>query len=438
MAVTLLAAWLARRAWIPPLPRAPSVIFVVLDDVRADHTSLCGYGRPTTPTLERLAREGASFTCDARAPGSWTLPSHASFFTGEPVTVHRAHETGAGERAGATTILAKGLDGALPTLAEQMEGFQTVAVSANPVVSKRTGLLRGFGIAKAAAKFGAWFGPRLLDHLGDALAELDPVGGPLFLFVNVLDAHNPWRSVPAGLGWAPRTEGTGVDRMKREGKWQRFLGGTMPTEERAALVTRVTDLYDYAIWRADNNLAGVLAAVEARGWCAAGCRVVVVSDHGEFLGEKGLLDHGHYVWEPDARVPLLVAEIGTDAEPPPLPSPVNALHAFHLVRDGELPDTLAPVASAAWPHVKRCADLEGAAFCATSAAWWEGATKWVWSDGVVTAYDLATDPGEDHPIEAPPPPNFDAFVKDVVAQSGAEDTLDPKVKEALEAAGYLE
>jgi hypothetical protein len=64
-------------------PPAPTVVFMVLDNVRADHLSLCGYPRPTSPFLESLASE-TTCTCTAQAPGSWTLPSHASYFTGQP------------------------------------------------------------------------------------------------------------------------------------------------------------------------------------------------------------------------------------------------------------------------------------------------------------------------------------------------------------------
>ena len=66
-----------------PLPPAgsPNVLLIVLDTVRADHLSVYGYERATTPTLERLAARGIRFD-QARAPAPWTLASHASFFTG--------------------------------------------------------------------------------------------------------------------------------------------------------------------------------------------------------------------------------------------------------------------------------------------------------------------------------------------------------------------
>ena len=64
-----------------PPAGSPNVLLIVLDTVRADHLSLYGYERPTTPFLERLARRGIRFD-QARAAAPWTLASHATMFTG--------------------------------------------------------------------------------------------------------------------------------------------------------------------------------------------------------------------------------------------------------------------------------------------------------------------------------------------------------------------
>ena len=69
-----------------PLPHAtpgqPTVLLFVLDTVRSQSVSVCGYERPTTPYLDSLRERGAQVYCHAYAPSSWTLPSHATFFTG--------------------------------------------------------------------------------------------------------------------------------------------------------------------------------------------------------------------------------------------------------------------------------------------------------------------------------------------------------------------
>jgi arylsulfatase A-like enzyme len=74
----------------------PSVLVVVLDTVRADRTSLGGAPANRTPQLTAIAEAGTTWT-QVTAPGSWTWPSHASLFTGEPPWVHGAHAAGRGE-----------------------------------------------------------------------------------------------------------------------------------------------------------------------------------------------------------------------------------------------------------------------------------------------------------------------------------------------------
>ena len=118
-----------------PLPQAtaPNVLLIVLDTVRADHLSLYGYERPTSPNLERFARTGIRFD-RARATSPWTLPSHASMFTGrwpselgeEWITPLRSN---------------------FPTLAEFLgdHGYATAGFVGNvEYCSAETGLARGF------------------------------------------------------------------------------------------------------------------------------------------------------------------------------------------------------------------------------------------------------------------------------------------------------
>ena len=105
--------------------RAPNVLLIVLDTVRADRLSLYGYGRDTTPNLARLARRGVRFD-RARSTAPWTLPSHASMFTGR-----WPHEL-AVERH-------RPLDATYPTLAEFLRdrGYATVGVVANTVLLRQ-------------------------------------------------------------------------------------------------------------------------------------------------------------------------------------------------------------------------------------------------------------------------------------------------------------
>ncbi len=80
-----------------PTRTAGSVVLVILDTVRADHLSACGYARPTSPFAEELFSNADFATCQAYSPASWTLPSHASFFTGLPAEEHGANTVSRGD-----------------------------------------------------------------------------------------------------------------------------------------------------------------------------------------------------------------------------------------------------------------------------------------------------------------------------------------------------
>ncbi len=128
--------WLKeRRELFRPLPTGdpPNVLLIVMDTVRADRLSLYGYHRPTSPALEALAKGGIRFD-EARATAPWTLPSHASMFTGR-----WPHELDASWRTPLGTKF--------PTLAEYLgsRGYATAGFVANvEYCSSEFGLDRGF------------------------------------------------------------------------------------------------------------------------------------------------------------------------------------------------------------------------------------------------------------------------------------------------------
>ncbi len=112
----------------------PSVILIVLDTVRADAVSFYGKVEGTTPTFDALAAEGLAYR-RAFAPSPWTLPSHASLFTGVGIAAHRVGTPGR-----------VNLPGELTTLAERFRnaGYETAAFSESMLVADVFELLRGF------------------------------------------------------------------------------------------------------------------------------------------------------------------------------------------------------------------------------------------------------------------------------------------------------
>ena len=117
---------------LPP-PGSPNVLLIVMDTVAAGHLNLHGYDRDTSTTLVELADRGIRFD-SARSPSSWTLPSHATMFTGRWL-----HELSVG--------WVTPLDRAQPTLAEFLgdRGYATAGFIANtPYCAHDSGLSRGF------------------------------------------------------------------------------------------------------------------------------------------------------------------------------------------------------------------------------------------------------------------------------------------------------
>lgn len=438
-------------------PPQPTVVLVVMDTVRADHTGLCGYDRPTTPYLSSLERAGASVACRAYAPGSWTMPSHASFFTGTSVPEHGVHFVRGTEEDrqvfDGTGFFTRPLGDALPTVAEGLaaRGYQTVSVSANPLIDHPTGLARGFGEVVVENSPG-WEVVRRVRSL--LRGTVDP-RRPLFLFVNLGDAHEPWEPVPSGLDWAPPRSGLGWG-----GPWspyglhdllpwwyaptddfERLVTGRMPQAEKTAYLAHVTDVYDHGILLADRAVERLVRDLRAHGWADAGLRLVVTSDHGEHLGEHDLGDHGRFVTEPLVRVPLLVHHEGVEP-PPTLPDPVSGRVVYDLTLDGALPEALPPLQAHAFRDALWTRQF-GRGEQDRAAVWDDGQAKRAWAseDGTV-AYDLGVDPLEAAPRPVPVPDPLAPALQDAVRAMQEADTegggMSDEIAEGLRQIGYVE
>ena len=414
----------------------PLVVFTVLDTVRADHTSLCGYDRPTTPALEEIVRRGGVHTCRAYSPAAWTHPSHASFFSGKSVVEHEAVWSTRSEVSINPVTRVRPLDAAFETVAERFQaaGYQTLAVSGNMILQPPSGLLQGFdAVAVSDASYGLR-GPRLIERLTEELAKLDPTR-PLFLFLNAYDAHDPYPAIPEGVPWLPTQ---GVENLHpnvhdADHPYVRFVKGLAKPAEAKSLLRRVRNGYDWGVHQADAQLGAALELLVSKGWTDKGMRVVVTSDHGELLGEHQLLRHGGFVYEGAVRVPLVAYDTTTPIAP--LPEPASGQWVHDLLLYGQVPASRPPVHAVAEPNERDVliGTLAGAV--------WEGETKVVCVDGAVGRYDLDADPDEldrqplaGHRLAAP--------LKELCSKI---DTLhhkpppadDPAWVEALIAVGYL-
>ena len=346
--VVILAEWdiggermAERREANRPLPAGnpPNVLLITLDTVRADHLSLYGYQRPTSPVLERLSKLGVRFD-EARASAPWTLPSHATMFTGR-----WHHEL--------SVNWMTPLDNKYRTLAEYLgeHGYATAGFVANTLsCSYDTGLSRGFThyedylLERLIPFRTAWLPDHFLQTVSDVgvfvgrtfdigpfrplrstwfsslfvseprrnagaineafnewLSRRRPSNRPFFAFLNFYDAHAPY-VLPEGAGYR-----FGV-KPQRAADFI-FLIEEWETIDKVNLrpVYRqlAWDSYDNCIAHLDERLGELLEGLLQSGVLDR-TLVIVTADHGEGMGEHDLFNHGESLYRPEIRVPLLI------------------------------------------------------------------------------------------------------------------------------------
>lgn len=292
-----------------PRAGAPNVLLIILDTVRSLDLSVYGYDRPTTPVLDRFARSGVRFD-RVISPAPWTLPAHASIFTGR-----WPHELSASWLSP--------LDGHYPTLAEVLarHGWVTAGFVANTqYTSRQTGLARGFGhyrdypVTPAQILLSSAFNRFLLHsryrerallriHAADINAaflhwlQRPRRGRPFFAFLNYMDAHDPYQP-PAPFAGRFSSPGDLAQIKALE-------EDTPGREWSPAVIHAARAAYDESILSLDAQLGELFDTLRARG-ILDNTLVVVTSDHGEEFGEHGVFFHGNSLYRPSVEVPLLM------------------------------------------------------------------------------------------------------------------------------------
>ncbi|MFN0178897.1 MAG: sulfatase [Gemmatimonadales bacterium] len=307
-------------ATLPASPTGPNVLLLILDTARRNTNWATG-ARSTTPTIDSLARRGVSFE-RAVAPAPWTLPSHASFFTGR-----LPNELSAS--------LSAPLDDRYPTLAEYLagRGYLTAGFVANLAFATRaSGLGRGFvhysdyptstgqilissSIGRAVLGAG-WIRRLVSDHdlpnrrkAGEVAADFlawqrDHPGQPFFAFVNFFEAHEP-HFPPGRPGSLPYEHVVGL-----------FAGANAEVFEKWNLSPEQVKVhaegYFHAVSEADAAAGRLFAEMERRG-ILANTVVIIAADHGELLGEHQRFGHLNSLYLPALHVPLAMFGPGVPA-----------------------------------------------------------------------------------------------------------------------------
>ena len=324
-----------------PPPGSPNVLLVVLDTVAAGHLSLYGYDRATSTTMSELAGRGIRFDA-ARAASSWTLPSHATMFTGRWL-----HELSVGWLTP--------LDRTHPTLADFLgeRGYATAGFVANTTYCGiDTGLARGFTryedyifpeltalktaiLADRAFEFlraTVYFSEDWLESAGllpvvrrlvrsidddrkgaavvnhellEWLAQRPQPERPFFAFLNFFDAHYPYQ-LPLG-----RLHRYGVEPTDY---YERYLiqqwGVLDKTTVSPTGVAFAAAAYDDCVADLDEQLGKLIDRLD-RGGALERTWLIITSDHGESFGEHpGNFGHGTSLYDTELHVPLIIIPPG--------------------------------------------------------------------------------------------------------------------------------
>jgi arylsulfatase A-like enzyme len=447
---------------------AVPVVLIILDTTRVDHLSVYGYSRPTTPALQAFA-EGAVVFDDAIAPSPWTLPSHASLFTGLFPLRHgadRPHWLSADDTPGA---LRPGLplDARHPTLAAWLRdhGYDTGAVMANfGYLDPAFGLDRGFTFYEAAPNTPVM--PRVLSLVDRRITpvpwasrywrsyrraeQVNRVAlawlagrrsNAVFLALNYMEPHRPWTAPGRGYG---------AFAAEREEPATRVRPRSLGPELR-----RLVDLYDSQVAALDHALGALFDGLRALDLYDRSL-IIVTADHGESLGENGIVGHGQSLHAPELSIPLLV-KYPSSAHTGRRAGPVQLVDVFPTIAaalgfdvppdlDGEPFDRVHHPILAEFYTDPRAAEDGPRGY---QVALYEGARKLVLSaDGGGAVFDVEHDPSESNPIPLPPPSplaerqawlldRHQTLERDLRASSEAAAPIDPNVQKALRALGYV-
>ncbi len=379
------------HVWSQPFARTPNLIWIVADTLRADHMSVYGYNRPTTPEIEKWAKQGITFEM-ARSAAPWTLPSHVTMFTGLWPTQH-------GARVDCP------YHGPSPTVAEHLRarGYATAGIVANVRICNRVyGVGRGFDtyvdypcnqeVSLRAALNNSSLGASAMEvanrlqlpvprpfpfHVRPDAREITDQGKqwlglvkecnesmgpgatrPFFLFLNLMDVHGPFVPTSSATGKFWTGPIPPLKQATPECGWValRELGQATPDiqperlQDLEKVSRRLVDLYDECLSGLDVDLGQFLDGLRSAGMLE-NTWVVITGDHGEHFGEHNQFGHGSSLYNELTHVPLiLIPPIGSGESGP---DPSRALRGRRIdvpVSLRDLPATVAELIDPTTDH----------------------------------------------------------------------------------------
>ncbi len=308
-----IALWAAPTLSRSRRTQKPNVIFYIIDGAAADHMSLFGYNRRTTPNLERLAAEGAVFE-NVYSNSTWTRISTPSFMT----SLH--HSVLGGYKSDTDPLPDQAV-----TMAQHMHraGYQTAVFTTNAYAGIISGLDRGVDVLREADVELNMESSKELHEDFWSWREKYP-GEPYWVHFQTTDVHKPWRPAApfAGLFISPERRKTYYEWVKRLPK-ARGRQWTLEEFEEAGIDRRAFDsvqrgLYDECMAYQDHQIGRLVRRLKATGqWDRT--LLIVAADHGCAAAGLRLLDPLPPPWVPmlrasETRIPLVI--VWPDRIPP--------------------------------------------------------------------------------------------------------------------------
>jgi arylsulfatase A-like enzyme len=278
-----------------------NVVLVILDAARAQQFGVYGYGRPTTPEIDRIASEGVVFE-RAYTPAVFTLGALASLWTSQYPDRHHAEVSYADPLPRDRLTLAEALSA---------RGIRTAGFVANAVAGTIHGFDRGFGEFQEVYRRFPDLGSR-----GAAFQRVLPDwlrqhgGERFFAYVHFREPHFPYDPGPPFDTQFGADAPLGQDE-RRDRAWYTDVnqGRRVPTADELAHLVR---LYDGNLASVDQQVGALRRTLEQQGlWDKT--TLIVAADHGEQLFEKGYISHSAQVYEQSTHVPLIVRAPGGPA-----------------------------------------------------------------------------------------------------------------------------
>lgn len=274
-----------------------NVILIIIDTLRADHLSCYGYFRNTSPSIDSLAASGTLWQ-NAYAQSPWTLPSHATIWTGLSV---RSHGTvGFFRLENDEGIKNYALDPSLPSLPVlfSQAGYRTCGIVNVTLLGKEYNFDRGFDYYSCNNAGHGQAGASVDSLISWVVSDSINVK-PFFCILHFYDVHAPY-DPPDDFDLIFTEYGSmGITTWFDEetGNWD------------PGKANHLLNLYDGEIAWVDYNLSRLFAWLRDNS-LAENTLVVITSDHGEEFLDHGGIDHGHTLYQELIHVPLIMSGPG--------------------------------------------------------------------------------------------------------------------------------